>query len=138
MIRGKITHPELLQALAEAGHGARILVADGNYPVTVKANQAARIVYLNFTPGMVSGTDIITALAKTVVVESAIYMAPSDKSEPTIVKEYRSIIGADVPFCGKDRFGFYDEALSDDVSLVIASGERRAFANLLLTVGALA
>ena len=135
MLKTTIIHPELIQALAEAGHGARILVGDSNYPVTVKANPDARIVFLNFTPGLIGGVDIIGAIAKTVPVESAIYMTPPDGKMPAIVSEYRKLFPKSVPFDPRGRFEFYDEAASPDTSLVIASGEQRVYANLILTVG---
>jgi L-fucose mutarotase len=34
-----------------------------------------------------------------------------------------------------DRFDFYDIVRSPDVGLVIATGEERLYANLLLTIG---
>jgi L-fucose mutarotase len=34
-----------------------------------------------------------------------------------------------------DRFAFYAAARSEDVALVIATGERRVYANVLLTLG---
>ncbi|MCD8138953.1 MAG: RbsD/FucU family protein [Planctomycetaceae bacterium] len=135
MLKTDIIHPALLQALAEAGHGARILIGDANYPVTVKSNPLARQVYLNFIPGLIGGVDIVTALAGAVPIESAMYMSPPDGSMPEIVAEYQKIIGAGIPFEQRDRFGFYDEALSDDTAVVIASGEQRVYANLLLVVG---
>ena len=135
MLKTRIIHPELIQGLAEAGHGARILMGDSNYPVTTKANPSARIVFLNFVPGIVGGVDIVRALAEIIPIESAVYMTPPDGQMPDIVKEYQTIIGKDVPFSGADRFGFYDDASSDDTALVIASGEQRVYANLLLTVG---
>ena len=33
------------------------------------------------------------------------------------------------------RFEFYDAARDSDVALVIATGEQRVYANLLLTIG---
>lgn len=135
MMKTEIIHPELLQALAEAGHGARILIGDSNYPVTVKSNPLARRVFLNFTPGLIGGVDIVKAIAGAVPIESTMYMAPPDGSMPAIVAEYQKIIGGDVPFEKRDRFGFYDEAASDDTAVVIASGEQRVYANLLIIVG---
>jgi len=34
-----------------------------------------------------------------------------------------------------ERFTFYETASSDDVALVVATGEQRLYANLLLTIG---
>ena len=135
MLKTTIIHPELLQALAEGGHGARVLIADGNYPVTVKSNPRARIVYLNFVPGTVYGVDTVRAVVGTIPIESALYMVPSDGAMPEIVREYHALIGADIPLESRDRFGFYEEAASVDTHLVIATGERRPYANLLLTLG---
>ncbi len=135
MLKTRLIHPELLQALAEAGHGARILVADANYPVTVKSNPNARIVFLNFVPGIVGGVEIVRTLSEFVPVESAMYMEPPDHAMPEIVREYQQSIGTEAPFEARGRFEFYDEASSPDTALVIASGEQRVYANLLLTVG---
>lgn len=135
MLKTTIIHPELMQALAEAGHGARILLADSNYPVTVKANPDARLVFLNFVPGMIGGVDIIGALAQTIPLESALYMTPPDGKMPAVVAEYRKLIPKSVPFAALERFDFYDEASGPDTCLVIASGEQRVYANLLMTVG---
>ncbi len=135
MLRSEIIHPDLLQALAEAGHGARILVADGNYPVTVRSNPLARRVFLNFRPGLIGGLDIVRSLVKAIPFESALYMATVDNKMPEIVGEYQKAVGPDVPFEARERFAFYDEASSPLTCLVIASGEILPRANLLLTVG---
>ncbi len=135
MLKTEIIHPALLRGLAEAGHGARILLGDANYPITTKANPLARRVFLNFVPGQIGGADIVKALASTIPIESAGFMTPDDGSKPEIVQEYHRIIGEAVPFQGYGRFQFYDEAAGPDTALVIASGEQRFYANLLITVG---
>ncbi len=135
MLKTEIVHPDLLQALAEAGHGARILLADGNYPVTVRSNPLARRVFLNLRPGLIGGVEILRSLAITLPFESALYMATVDNRMPEIVGEYQKILGHDVPFEARERFAFYDEASSPLTSLVIATGESLPRANLLLTVG---
>lgn len=134
MLKTRISHPELLQALAEAGHGARIVLGDNNYAFTVNVNSAARIVFLNFTAGMINGTDILHALADTINVESVMYMETNDGKMPEVVKEYQTIL-ADVPFAGKERSAFYEEAKSDAVCLLIASGETRPRGCIIMTVG---
>ena len=49
MIRYKLTHPQILAALASAGHGSKVLIADGDYPFSTGSNDAAAHVYLNLT-----------------------------------------------------------------------------------------
>ena len=37
MLKTRLLHPEILNALARAGHGSRVLIADGNYPFATEA-----------------------------------------------------------------------------------------------------
>ncbi|HOS03406.1 MAG TPA: RbsD/FucU domain-containing protein, partial [Candidatus Hydrogenedentes bacterium] len=34
MLKQRLIHPEILDALAAAGHGSKILITDGNYPAS--------------------------------------------------------------------------------------------------------
>ena len=34
MLRSKLIHPKILEVLGRAGHHAKILIADGNYPAS--------------------------------------------------------------------------------------------------------
>ncbi len=135
MLNSEIIHPELIRALAETGHGARILIGDSNYPCTTKSNPLARRIFLNFLPGLICGTDIVGAIARAVPLESAYYMTPPDGKMPEVVREYQKLIATKIPFEGLERFAFYDTASEKDTAVVIASGEQRIYANLLLIVG---
>ncbi len=48
MINTEIIHPEILKALAGAGHGSTILIADGNFPSSTAVAPEVPRVYLNF------------------------------------------------------------------------------------------
>jgi len=48
---------------------------------------------------------------------------------------YRDALGDEVPFEAVERFAFYDLARTSEVAVVIATGDQRQWANLLLTVG---
>ena len=135
MLRTKIIHPLLIGSLAEAGFGSRILVADANYPIATKSNPRAQKIFLNFIPGLIGTRDIIRAIAETVVIESAMYLATPDNKMPEIVAEYQKIIGGDIPFSGLQRFDFYDTAADSNTAVVIASGECTRRSNLLMTIG---
>jgi L-fucose mutarotase len=54
MLKTRLLHPGILQALGESGHGAQVLIADGNYPLRSGSNEAAHRVYLNLAPGTVT------------------------------------------------------------------------------------
>jgi L-fucose mutarotase len=134
MLYTKLTHPAILEALASAGHGSRVLIADGNYPLSTGTASAARRVYLNLTPGVVAALDVLECVLSAIPVEVAHVMRPDDGSEPDIFAEFRErLFGVELQ--GVERFAFYDLARQPDVTLAIATGEQRLWANILLTIG---
>jgi L-fucose mutarotase len=137
MLRTNLIHPEILKALGTAGHGSIILIADGNYPFTTGANPLAERVYLNLTPGILNVPDVMRVLAEAVPIEAVHVMMPENAPEPAIYQEFRKIMaGYDLQKLG--RFAFYDVARSSDTALVIATGEQRTYACVLLTIGVIA
>lgn len=137
MLKSKLLHPDILRALAGAGHGAQVLIADGNYPAATKSPPTAERVYLNLLPGLVSATDALGAVATAVPIEAAYVMHPDSDEEPSIFEEFRARLPG-VGLQPLDRFSFYHAASEHDVCLVIATGEQRVYANILLTIGVVA
>jgi L-fucose mutarotase len=135
VLRHQLIHPQILDALGAAGHGSRILVADGNYPFSTGAHPAARRVYLNLSPGVVGAVDVASALLGAVPVEAATVMVPDSGDEPEIFGEFRALLPRGLSLDPLERFAFYAAARGPDVALVVATGERRVYANLLLTIG---
>jgi L-fucose mutarotase len=135
MLSTRLIHPEILAALGAAGHGARVLIADGNYPFSTGSHEGAKRVYLNLRPGMVTVPDVLEALVAVLPVESALVMVPSEGPEPEIFAEFLRLLPAGVPLEKKWRLNFYEEARSPDTALVIATGEQRIYANILLVIG---
>ena len=134
MLKTTLLHPEILYALGTAGHGSRVLISDGNYPHTTGSNPAATRVFLNLAPGVLTVTEILKVIAQAIPVELVNVMATADGSEPTIWSEFREILPENT-LESLERFAFYDAASKDNVALVIASGEQRIYANILLTIG---
>ena len=135
MIDAKLIHPQILGALGRAGHGATILIPDGNYPVATGANPSAERVYLNLAPGLVTVTDVMAAVLSVTPVEAAQVMRRDDGAEPSIYADFRRLLPDAVELSPLERFAFYDEAKKSDCCLVIATGEQRIYANILLTIG---
>ena len=135
MIKSKLLHPEILKSLASAGHGSTIVIADSNYPFSTGANPAADRVYLNLAPGMVNVTDVLKVLVETVPIEAAHAIAPDTGPEPTIFTEYREILPSELKLETLGRFPFYGAARSENTALVIATGEQRTYACIILTIG---
>jgi len=135
MIKYTLTHPEILAALASAGHGSRVLIADGNYPFATGSNPSAALVFLNLTRGFAPVDEVLAVLVDTIPIEAAHVMTPDEGPEPPIFDSFRRTLPKGVDLGGLERFAFYDAARGDDVALVIATGEQRIYANILLTIG---
>ena len=135
MLKYRILHPQLLGALGRCGHGSRLLIADSNYPHVTGAPPAAERVYLNLAPGLIGATDVLKALLDAVPVETAYIMLTAEGQEAPVVAEYRALLPRGVEVKGLPRFDYYEAVKSPDTALVIATGEQRTYANLLLVVG---
>ena len=134
MLKTRLLQPEILQALGEAGHGAQVLIADGNYPLATRSNPDAHRVFLNLAPGQLTVTDVLSVIAEAIPVEAAYVMGPDDGSEPSIYEEFRALL-PETELERLGRFEFYDMARGPDTALAIATGEQRIYANILLTIG---
>lgn len=135
MIKANITHPDLLCSLARCGHKTNILIADGNYSFATNSPKDASVIYLNLCPGMISSPVILEKILEYVNVEKVTYMQYPEDFDNTIEKEYKKLLPPSTEISYIDRQSFYALAKSSDTYLVIASGETRRFANILLTVG---
>jgi L-fucose mutarotase len=135
MLKTKLLHPEILMALASNGHGAKILIADGNFPITTCTPSSAKRVFLNLAPGLLTTTEVLRVLKDHISIESATTMVPMDDTPQSIHKEFAYILGESLPLTALKRFEFYEQAKKSDVCLAIATGETRRFANLLLEIG---
>ena len=142
MIKGPLLHPPLLHALASAGHGARVLVADALYPHSTGAPPSASRVYLNLCEGMVPALSVMEALAQAVFIEQVTYMANAEGDASECVLECQQRLaghrhggGQQLDWSGLDRWAFYDACQRPDVCLVVATGECRPYSNFLLTIG---
>lgn len=133
MLRTKLLHPQILEAIAGAGHGSTILIADSNYPSSTTAGPNAEIVYLNLAPDLVKATDVLRVLAEVVPIEKAEVLVKPNPPEPSIYSEFREILGVDLDQV--ERFAFYDRVREENCCVVIATGESRTYACLLLTIG---
>jgi L-fucose mutarotase len=135
MLTTTLLHPDILMALASNGHGARILIADGNFPVCTKTPVECKKVFLNLSAGMLKVTDVVNVLRDAVAIEAALGMMPPDGLLQPVHQAFREILGSDIPMRFVERFNFYDEACSVDTCLAIVTGDTRRFANILLTLG---
>ncbi|MCH2347700.1 MAG: hypothetical protein MK299_09985 [Pseudomonadales bacterium] len=135
---------ELLYALRSMGHGDELALVDVNFPAESVAADTAM-----GSPIRLDGTDIIVA-AKAIfsvfpldsfVAAPTHHMQVVDQPERTLEvhEEFRSAMrqysDRDWPLQSLERHEFYDRARNAFV--VIVTGERRAYADFLMTKGAI-
>ena len=79
--------------------------------------------------------DVLETLLSAIPVESAMVMIPPEGPDPEIHGDFRKMLPPDVPIVRRGRSAFYGEVRTDDTALVIATGEQRVWANIMLTIG---
>lgn len=134
MLKSRLIHPPLLQALADSGHGGKILVTDSNFAFSTNVNPAAERIHLNLMPDCVTVTQVLEAVISAVPIESVDVMSTDDGTEPNIWADFRRLL-PELELHANDRFAFYELALERHCCVAVATGDTRLYANILLTVG---
>ena len=132
MLKTALINPQIMKQLSLLGHGDKILIADGNYPLDSKSGSAEKV-YLGLTGGVPTVTQVLETLSKVINIEKAEVMMP-DGPTPPIFEEFTKILNG-MKLDGLGRFEFYDASCRPDVRLAISTGELRTYANILITVG---
>lgn len=144
MLKHTLLHPTINAVLGRAGHHAKVLIADGNYPVSSKRGPNAELVHLNLMPGVVTCNQVLAALLSAIPVEAVSTMkyettGPYAMSEdPPVWADYRETIraaGLSLPLEPIEKWAFYEAVATPDHVLTIQTADTQRFANLLLTVG---
>jgi len=144
MLKHELIHPQINAVLGRAGHHAKVLIADGNYPASTKKGPNAELVCLNLTPGVITVAQALRAILSAVPVDAINTMGiPADdpyaqRGEPPVWREYRRIIKAArlklnlVPI---QKWEFYEAVASPDHVLTVQTADQALWANVLLTLG---
>lgn len=142
MLKGisPVISPQLLKALAEMGHGDELVIADGNFPChSVGKNSVVIRADGHGVP------EILDAVLKLVPLDTytkkpvaLMEVVPGDTcGTPEIWKTYEEILSKHEPNCHDtqyiERFAFYERA--KNAYLIIATGEKAIYANILLKKG---
>lgn len=142
MLKGipNIISPDLLKALSQMGHGDELVIADGNFPSHSVGKNA--IVIRADGHGV---PEILDAILQLIPLDTytekpvaLMEVVPGDTcGTPTIWKEYEEILDRQEPAHHDieytERFAFYERA--KDAYLIIATGEKAIYANILLKKG---
>jgi L-fucose mutarotase len=144
MLKHQLIHPQINAVLGRAGHHAKILIADGNYPASTKKGPNAELVCLNLAPGIVTVAQVLRVLLSAVPVEAIHTMGipPDDpyaqRGEPPVWSEFRQVLTQARLRLKLDpilKWDFYQAVESPDHVLTIQTGDQALWANVLLTIG---
>ncbi len=144
MLKHRLTHPKISEVLGRAGHHAKILIADGNYPASSKKGPNAEVVCLNLMPGVVTCAQALRAVLSAIPVDEANTMMydqddPYALSEdPPVWDDYRAVIrelGLTLELAPIAKWDFYKAVETPDHVLTIQTADQQRFANVLLSVG---
>jgi L-fucose mutarotase len=144
MLKHQLIHPKINEVLGRAGHHAKVLIADGNYPSSTAMGPNAELVSLNLAPGIVTCTQVLEALLTAVPFERLNTMdyertGPYALTEdPPVWDEYRRAVAAakeNLKLEPIEKWEFYKAVATADHVLTIQTADQQRFANLLLTIG---
>jgi L-fucose mutarotase len=127
---------DLLHALAAMGHGDTIALVDANYPAT----RGRRTIAL---PGA-DVTQVLRAILALLPLDTFVdnpadvMAAVGDTATPPAVTAINAVLGAAgyKPAAVMERFAFY--AAAESAYVVVATGERRFYGNVILRKGVIA
>ena len=144
MLKHQLIHPRINEVLGRAGHHAKILIADGNYPASTRKGPSAEVVCLNLSPGIVTVAQTLRAVLSAIPIDVVNTMGiPADDpyakfGEPPAWKEFRQIIKEAGLGCEMQpilKWDFYKAVESSDHVLTIQTADQALWANVLLSVG---
>jgi L-fucose mutarotase len=140
MLRGihPLLGPDLLHALRSLGHGDEVVIADANFPSHALG---PRVVRLDGIDAIAAADAILTHLPLDTFAEAAAFRMEV-VGDPTAVPPICAAFGELIrnlagPFDVKplERFAFYERARR--AAIIVATGERRLYGNLILKTGVL-
>lgn len=132
----KLISPELLKVLCEMGHGDEIVIADGNFPAASNANILIRA-------DGISTCDMLDAVLQLFPLDQydennfvLMQECPGDNADTSIWDSYKTILKkyeANTFITFEERFDYYSRAKK--AYAIVATGEKRQYANIILKKG---
>lgn len=144
MLLSRLIHPEISAVLARAGHHAKILIADGNYPASTKKGPNAQVISMNLMPGVINCSQALEAVLSAVpidIVQTMMYTNDDPyalDADPPVWDDYRRIISErnlKLELQPIEKWDFYNAVETPDHVLTIQTADQQRYANILLSVG---
>jgi len=129
--------PDLLRILAAMGHGDEIVITDANFPASSTARRLVRL-------DGVSTSDALQAVLSVLPLDSFVdtpangmQVVGKPDDIPPAIADFQTIVerlaGFPVKIGRIERFAFYERAKA--CFAVVATSDRRLYANIILTKG---
>ena len=137
MLKGipKIVSPALLKVLCEMGHGDEIVIADGNFPCESLGTRGGGA-------DGIGGEEMLRAVLSLIPLDTyakenfILMQTVAGDAKPDIWDSYKKIADScddNVRVGMEERFAFYERAKK--AYAVIATGEEKVYANIILKKG---
>jgi L-fucose mutarotase len=135
MINGPLLHPDVLAALARSGHTGKVMVADGQFPISTGIPASVPRVFLNYAPDLLTVPQVLRPLVEATPIESVAATINDDGTQPPIWDDYRAVLPDDLPLVGVKASEFGPLLRHAALALVIATADLRSNACIVLTLG---
>ncbi len=142
MLKTELTHPRVLELLAQCGHGDTIAIVDSNYPAQARRARDVPIISLNITHNIAPTALVVGLVSQTVPIESCILPVPPEEltsgTSRRVHEEIRTAVEAhnrETEMGTVAPSEFYELTSAANLGFMIVTGERSHFGSALLTVG---
>lgn len=132
----EIISPNLLKVLCEMGHGDEIVIADGNFPAASNAKILIRA-------DGIGTAEMLDAVLKLIPLDQydsnnfvLMQKCEGDNADTSLWNEYNKILKKYEPDAAasfEERFDYYERA--EKAYAIIATGEKKQYANIILKKG---
>ena len=144
MLKHTLIHGKINEVLGRAGHHAKVLIADGNYPCSSTLGPNAELISLNLSPGVVNCTQVLEAIVSAVpieVVNTMMYELTGPYAlteDPPVWANYRRVLkeaGLALELKPIEKWDFYKAVNTPDHVLTIQTADQQRYGNILLSIG---
>ena len=129
--------PELLLHLCAMGHGDELVIVDANFPATSLARRLVRLDGVDSTRALQAVLQVLPLDSYVPHAVQVMHVVGGTQMAP-VTEDFRAVVQAQAGAAftaigGLERQAFYERARS--AYLIIATGERRLYGNLILSKG---
>ena len=128
MKNGGLLNPEILKELAALGHTEYFVIADCGLPIP----KEVKVIDVSVVHGIPSFVEVLKAVEKDLVVESAIIAEEINDANPAVQRQISAVMG-DRPIYKVSHEEL--KRLCRNAKCIIRTGEASSYANIILVGG---